>query len=94
MTAVLAIVLIWGLASRHLLLAVPLDLLIWAAWLYVNPFTNCRACKGTGKHKFRTKRTFGNCWNPRCQRGTVQRLGSKTAHRARRALIDYRRRRK
>lgn len=94
MTAVLAIVLIWGLASRHLLLAVPLDLLIWVIWLYVNPFRNCGWCKGTGKHKFRTKRTFGNCWNPRCQRGTVQRLGSKTVHRAVRALVSYHRKEK
>lgn len=91
MTAVLVIVLIWGVASHSLILAVPLDLLIWAAWLYVNPFTNCGWCKGKGKHPLRTKKTFGNCWNPRCQRGTVQRLGSKTVHRAVRALVDYRR---
>jgi len=94
MTIVLAAVLTWGLATRNLILAIPLDLLIWAAWLYVNPYTSCRACKGTGKHKFRTKKTFGNCWNPRCQRGTVQRLGSKTVHRAVRSLVAYRKNRK
>jgi hypothetical protein len=87
---VLGTVLVLGIATRNLILAIPLDFLIWVAWLLVNPFTNCGWCKGTGKHPLRTKKTFGGCWNPRCQRGTVQRLGSKTAHRARRALIAYR----
>jgi len=66
----------------------------WAGWLYVNPFTDCSWCKGTGKNRWRTKRTYGRCRNPRCQRGTVQRLGSKTVHRAVRGLVAYRRNRK
>ncbi|HTW00236.1 MAG TPA: hypothetical protein VMF87_08030 [Streptosporangiaceae bacterium] len=86
---VLGAVLAWGLATRNLILAVPADLLIWAGWLLVNPFTSCGWCKGKGRHPFRTRRTYGKCWNPRCQRGTVQRFGSKTAHRAVRALRDY-----
>jgi hypothetical protein len=90
----LAAVLIWGDATRNLVLAIPADAVIWAAWVYVNPFTNCGWCKGSGKHPLRTKRTYGSCWNPRCQRGTVQRFGSKTVHRAVRALVSYRRNRK
>jgi hypothetical protein len=87
---VLGAVLVWGLAEHTLVLAVPLDLVIWVVWLLVNPFTNCGWCKGKGKHPLSSKKTFGTCWNPRCQRGTVQRLGSKAAHRAMRALVAYR----
>ena len=82
---------------RHyleLFLIILAALTAWCAWLYLNPFTDCRWCKGTGKHKFRTKRTYGACWNPRCQRGTVQRLGSRTVHRAVRAVVTYHRREK
>jgi hypothetical protein len=91
---VLAAVALWGLATRNLIAAVPADVVIWAAWVYLNPFTKCGWCKGTGKHPLSGKRFFGSCWNPRCQRGTVQRLGSKTVHRAVRALADYRKNRK
>ena len=92
MTVVLAVVLLWGGASGNLAIAIPLDVVIWCVWLYVNPFTPCAWCKGTGRHGLSSKRTFGGCWNPRCQRGAVQRLGSKTVHRAVRALAEYRRR--
>jgi len=88
---VIGAVLLWGWITANLVLAVPAAFLIWVGWLYVNPFTNCGWCKGTGKHKLSSRKTFGDCWNPRCQRGTVQRLGSKTVHRSKRALIDYRR---
>ena len=64
---------------------------IYAGWLYVNPFTDCSWCKGTGKNRLRTRKTYGRCKNPRCTRGTVQRLGSKTIHRAVRGLVSYRR---
>ena len=88
---VIAAVLIWGDAEHLLILAVPLAFVIWVAWLLVNPFTNCGWCKGKGRHPLSSKKTFGPCWNPRCQRGTVQRVGSKTVHKARQALIAYRR---
>jgi hypothetical protein len=91
---VLAVVGLWGLASRNLLLAIPLDVVIWAGWVYINPFKNCGWCKGKGRHPLSGRKFFGSCWNPRCQRGTVQRLGSKTVHRAVRALIDYHRKEK
>jgi hypothetical protein len=91
MTAVIVIVFIWGLATRNLLLAIPLDVVIWAAWVYINPFTKCGWCKGSGRHPLSGKKYHGSCWNPRCQRGTVQRFGSKTVHRAVRALVTYRR---
>lgn len=94
MIFVLAAVLVWGLAEHTLVLAVPADLVIWGGWLLVNPFTDCGWCHGTGKHKFRTRRTYGQCFNPRCQRGTVQRFGSKSVHRAVRALRSYRNREK
>jgi hypothetical protein len=90
-TAVLAAVLAWGWVTRNLLLAAPGDVVIWAIWVYLNPFTKCGSRKGTGKHPLSCKKFFGNCWNPRCQRGTVQRLGSRTVHRAVRALVSYRR---
>ena len=90
MILVLAVVAVWGAATRHLLLAIPGDILIWAGWVYVNPFTNCGWCHGTGRHPLSGKKFFGSCWNPRCQRGTVQRFGSKTVHRAVRALMAYR----
>jgi hypothetical protein len=88
---VIAAVLVWGYAERLLILGVPLALVIWVVWLLVNPFTNCGWCKGKGKHPLSSKKTFGSCWNPRCQRGTVQRFGSKRVHRARQALTAYRR---
>jgi hypothetical protein len=91
---VLGTVFVLGLATHNLILAIPADFLIWVAWVLVNPFTSCGWCKGTGKHRLSGSKYFGSCWNPRCQRGTVQRLGSQTAHRARRALIAYHRNRK
>jgi hypothetical protein len=91
MKYVIAVVLICGIVAHLMIVAAPLALLIWVAWLLVNPFTNCGWCKGKGKHPLSSKKTFGSCWNPRCQRGTVQRVGSKTAHRARQALVAYRR---
>ena len=91
MTIVLAAVFVWGWVSRNLLLAVPADVAIWMVWVYVNPFKNCGWCKGSGKHPLSSRKTFGSCWNPRCQRGTVQRFGSKAVHRAVRALVAYRR---
>lgn len=94
MIFVLAGVLIWGDATRNLVLAVPADVVIWVAWAYVNPFTDCGWCKGKGRHPLSGRKYFGSCWNPRCQRGTVQRAGSKTVHRAVRALTDYRKRSK
>lgn len=90
MKYVIAGVLIWGAAEHLLILAVPLALAVWAVWLIVNPFTNCGWCSGAGKHLLSSRKTFGKCWNPRCQRGTVERFGAKTAHRARQALIAYR----
>jgi len=90
-TGVLVVVLLAGLASRHLMIAVPLAVVLWAGWVYVSPFTNCGWCKGKGRHPLSGKKFFGSCWNPRCQRGTVQRAGSKTVHRAVRALVEYRR---
>jgi len=89
---VILIVLGWGWGTHNLVLAVPAAFVIWVTWLYVNPFTNCGWCKGKGKHLLSSKKTFGNCWNPRCQRGTVQRAGSKTVHRSKRALTAYRNR--
>ena len=93
MTAVLAAVLAWGLATRNLILAVPADFVIWAGWVFVNPFTNCGWCKGKNRHPLSGRKFFGTCWNPRCQRGTVQRAGARAVHRAVRALTDYRRKR-
>ena len=90
MIAVLAAVFIWGLASRNLVLAVPADVVLWTAWVYVNPMKDCGWCKRTGKHPLSGSKYFGGCWNPRCQRGTVQRFGSKAVHRAVRALVAYR----
>ena len=90
MILVLAAVLAWGWVTRNLILAVPGGVVIWAAWVYVNPMTDCGWCKGKGRHLLSGKKYFGRCWNPRCQRGTVQRFGSKTVHRAARALADYR----
>ena len=91
MTIVLLAVLMWGWLTANLVLAIPAAGIIWTAWVLLNPFTKCGWCHGTGKHPLSGPKYHGPCWNPRCQRGTVQRLGSKTAHRARRALIDYRR---
>ena len=85
----LAIVAVWGLAARHLLLAIPGDVVIWASWVYVNPMTKCAWCNGSGRHVLSGKKFFGSCWNPRCQRGVVQRAGSKTVHRAVRGLVTY-----
>lgn len=84
---------VWGVASRHLLLAGPLAVVTWAVWVYVNPMTDCGWCKGKGRHPLSGSRYFGSCWNPRCQRGTVQRAGSRAVHRAVRALVNYRRQR-
>jgi len=88
---VLAGVLAWGWVTRNLLLAVPAAVVIWLAWVYVNPFTRCGWCQGKGKHPLSGRKYFGSCWNPRCQRGTVQRAGSRSVHRAVRALVAYRR---
>jgi len=90
MIFVLAGVLLWGYATGNLLLAAPVAFIIWVAWVYVNPFRNCGWCRGTGRHPLSGRKYSGRCWNPRCQRGTVQRLGSRTVHRAVRALIAYR----
>jgi hypothetical protein len=91
-TVVLGVVLLWGVATGNLVATVPAAFLIWVGCLYVNPFTTCSWCKGTGRHGLSSKRTFGRCWNPRCRAGTVQRLGSKSVHRAVHALRDYHRR--
>jgi hypothetical protein len=56
--------------------------------------TNCGWCHGSGKHKLSSRKTFGNCWNPRCQRGTVMRFGSRTVTRAVMALGVYKNRSK
>lgn len=90
MTLVLLGVLAWGWVTLNLVLAVPAVAVIWAAWVYVNPMRDCGWCKGKGLHPLSGRRYRGRCWNPRCQRGTVQRLGSKTVHRAVRALVAYR----
>jgi len=90
---VIGFVLLAGWAKHLLILAVPLAVLLWVAWVLVCPFTNCGWCKGTGKHKLSGRKYKGPCWNPRCQRGTVERLGAKTVHRARQALKAYRRNR-
>jgi len=82
----LAVAFVVSYAAGGWILAVPAVLAIWAGWLYVNPYTDCSWCKGTGKHRLSTKRTYGPCWNPRCQRGTVQRLGSRQVHKAVRAI--------
>jgi hypothetical protein len=66
----------------------------WCAWVYLNPFTDCGWCHGTGRHRLSGRRYRGSCWNPRCQRGQVQRLGSKSVHRAVRTLVAYHRNRK
>jgi hypothetical protein len=92
MIIVLGVVLFSGWATGNLTAAVPAALLIWCGWLYVNPFKVCGWCKGSGRHKLSSARTFGPCWNPRCRGGAVQRLGSKTVHRAVRALREYRHR--
>lgn len=91
MTVVIVLELLLGVGSGNLVLAVPAAVVTWGAWVMVNPFTMCRWCKGRGLHPLSGKRYRGACWNPRCQRGTVQRLGSKTVHRAWHALRDYRR---
>jgi hypothetical protein len=77
----LVVVLAAGWLGHLLIAAVPLDVAVWVAWLLADPFTNCGWCGGSGKHPLRTRKTFGRCWNPRCQRGTVVRLGARTAWR-------------
>ena len=90
MTLILLAVLLWGFASQNLVIAVPADVVLWTAWVYLNPMLDCGWCKGKGIHPLSGRKYRGRCWNPRCQRGTVQRFGSKTVHRAVRALVAYR----
>jgi hypothetical protein len=66
----------------------------YLASLYAWPFRPCSRCGGTGRNRGSNKRRYGTCKGRRCDRGTVQRLGSKTVHRAVRALLTYRRDRK
>ena len=54
----------------------------WWLWhAYFHPFRPCPRCKGKGTNRGSTRRRFGNC--TRCGGSKhVQRLGSKTVHRA------------
>lgn len=90
MTVVLTAVLLWGFGTRNLVLAAPAAVVIWVAWVYISPMTDCGWCRGKGRHPLSGRKYFGRCWNPRCQRGTVQRLGSRSVHRAAGALRAYR----
>lgn len=62
----------------------------WAVSLYFWPFRDCRRCRGSGRNRGSNRRRYGTCKGRRCQRGTVQRFGSKAVHRAARALVAYR----
>jgi hypothetical protein len=70
------------------MIAVARDMLIaaaalgaWIGSLYAWPFGPCGRCKGTGRNRGSNARRFGTC--RRCDgRGRVQRLGSRTVHRA------------
>lgn len=64
----------------------------YAGSLYIWPMKPCTRCGGTGRNKGSTKKRYGACRARRCERGTVQRLGSKSVHRAVRSLVAYRRR--
>jgi hypothetical protein len=64
---------------------------IYTGSLYAWPFRPCSRCGGTGRNRGSNRRRYGTCKARRCDRGTVQRLGSKTVHRAVRSLAAYRR---
>ena len=66
----------------------------YAGSLYVWPFRPCPRCKGTGRNRGSNRKRYGACKARRCDRGTVQRFGSKTVHRAVRSLIAYQNNRK
>jgi hypothetical protein len=65
----------------------------YAISLYAWPFRPCPRCQGKGTNRGSNARRHGMC--KRCG-GTrhVQRLGSKTVHRAVRSIISYRKTRK
>lgn len=66
---------------------------LYAGSLYVWPFRPCPKCKATGTNRGSNARRHGMC--KRCGGSRhVQRLGSRTVHRAVRSLITYRRNRK
>jgi hypothetical protein len=53
----------------------------WAVSVYVYPFRHCGRCGGTGRKPGSTRRRFDLC--RRCSgTGRVQRIGSRSAHRA------------
>ena len=65
----------------------------WTISLYAWPFRPCPACKGSGTNRGSNKRRHGPC--RRCKGSRhVQRIGSRTVHRAVRGLIKYRNDRK
>ena len=62
----------------------------WTVRAYFWPFARCRRCKGAKTNRGSSKKRFGTC--SRCGgTGTRQVLGSKTVHRAIRALVNYHR---
>ncbi len=67
---------------------------VYAGSLYIWPFRPCSRCGGTGRNRGSNKRRYGTCKARRCDRGTVQRVGSRTVHKTVRALIAYKRKEK
>jgi hypothetical protein len=69
------------IAAAHWFLIGAIGLGAWCVSLYAWPFGPCRWCGGTGRNRGSNARRFGSC--RRCDgRGRVQRLGSRTLHRA------------
>jgi hypothetical protein len=91
MTVVILVVLFTGWVTHWLIVAVPAAFVTWVAWVLVNPFKDCGVCSGRGRHGLSSKKTYGWCWNPRCQKGTVQRFGSRAVASAVQAFIGWRR---
>ena len=66
---------------------------VWAVRAYFWPFAPCWRCKGRKTNRGSTRKRFGPC--KRCGgSGSRQVLGSRTVHRAVRALVAYRKKEK
>lgn len=73
-------------------LVVTACLTAWMVRAYFWPFAPCRTCKGSKTNKGSTRKRFGKC--KRCGgTGSRQVLGSKTVHKAVRAVVKYRKKR-
>jgi hypothetical protein len=79
--------------NGHLLIVAALYAARWLASRLWWPFRPCPRCQGRGTNRASNKKRHGTC--RRCG-GTrhVQRLGSRTVHRAIRSAVAYRRDRK